>query len=911
MKNKCKKIIRITVFYLLLGLVLQGAKVNNMLALQPQEDKSFQDVKVKIGGKDVSFEQALGLIEQQTDFKFFYIKEDLPLNEKIKIHQEEESLYQILQDFAKEYSLTFNKINNQIVVKKAKNVRPETYKVQGTVRDASTNEPLVFTNILIEGTQRGTTTDAEGRFSFVLEQGQYTLHCSFVGYRTESLSIIILKDIQLNIALVSMDVLMQDVTVYAHRIEETDQLEVSALSLQSESIKHVTSIFSDVLRSVQMLPGVSTNNEFSSKFNVRGGNQDENLVLVNGTQVYDPYHVKEMSNASIGIFNVDMIKKMDLVTGGFTARYGDKMSSVLNIEYREGSREQYKGIAGISLMDVNAIVEGPLGDKGSFIIGGRKSYLEYIMKMMDAGPYLHISFYDIQGVFAYSPNPRQKLLLKFIHSGDDFSEDPHRDYKTPIQWTSYDNTGILFTQTRQSNDSVDSHANYYSSMVDLQSINILSSSALLKTEVSYYDQREIENSWRENLFMYRAVSPQKVYFYNSTFDNVYSNNLKIRTLELNSTLDMQIASLYGIKAGVGYQHINYNLDLFSQRTIEEYTNQYRYPDTTLNRRLESISDNVNDHINTQSYKFMGYLENIIQMSNQILLNVGGRFDYFDLNKQLTLSPRINLAYQTNIGIVVRGAWGHYYQTPIYRQIEYPTASDTNTQAQRAIQYIVGIDYDLMIDQATHHFWRFKVEGYKKKYDNLITATQTSDGLIYYSRKNDASGTASGIDMQVIYSNAGFYGWISYGYLFARQTLVNDTIGSSFPRYTDQRHTLAVTGEMDLGSGWSINSRIAYGSGYPFTPSIVVYNNSKKIWEWIPSRKPNSEYLPSYSRVDLRVAKDFTIFGAPTSVFLDVSNIFNTKNVMAYRYRFDNNGNPYREEIELWPIIPTIGISVKF
>jgi outer membrane receptor for ferrienterochelin and colicin len=307
----------------------------------------------------------------------------------------------------------------------------------------------------------------------------------------------------------------------------------------------------------------------------------------------------------------------------------------------------------------------------------------------------------------------------------------------------------------------------------------------------------------------------------------------------------------------------------------------------------------------------GYLENIIQVSNQILLNVGGRFDYFDLNKQLTLSPRINLAYQSEIGIVIRGAWGHYYQTPIYRQIAYPISSDTNTQAQRAIHYIVGVDYDLMINQATQHFWRFKVEGYKKIYDNLITATQTSDGLIYYSRKNDATGAASGMDMQVIYSNAGFYGWISYGYLFARQTLVNDTIGSSFPRYTDQRHTLAVTGEMELGSGWSINSRIAYGSGYPFTPSIAVFNNSKRIWEWISSSKPNSEYLPSYSRVDLRVAKDFTVFGAPTSVFLDVSNIFNTKNVMAYRYRFDNNGNPYREEIELWPLIPTVGMAVKF
>ncbi|MGD1043945.1 MAG: TonB-dependent receptor [Bacteroidota bacterium] len=911
MKNKLFHISRTHILYFFIGLTVQFSYLNILLALPSLEDKKLEDVKIKMSGGDISLEQAFQFIEQQTDFKFFYIKEEVPLDKKIEINQQEGSLYQILQGFAKEFGLAFSRINNQIVVKKTAVVQSETYKVSGIVRDGSTYEPLVFANILIEGTQQGTTTDAEGRFSFVLTQGQYTLRCSFVGYRTELLSITVLKDVQLSIAMVSMDVLMQDVTVYAHRMEETEQPEVSALSLQSESIKHVTSIFSDVMRSVQMLPGVSTDNEFSSKFNVRGGNQDENLVLVNGTQVYDPYHVKEASNASIGIFNVDMVKKMDLVTGGFTARYGDKMSSVLNIEYREGSREQYKGIASISLMDLNAMVEGPLGDKGSFIIGGRKSYLEYVMKMMGAGPYIHPSFYDIQGVFAYSLNPRQKLLLKFIHAGDDFSEDPHRDYQTPSQWIGYDNTGLQFTNTRQSNDSVDNHANYYSSMVALQSINILSSSALLKTEISFYDQREIEDYWYESLYSYRGVNPRKTYFYNNTYENAYNNNLRIRTLELNSTLDMQITSLYGIKAGAGYQRINYNLDLFDQQTIEEFTNEYKYPDTTLNRRVENPTDYVNDQINTQSYKFMGYLENIIQISNQILLNVGGRFDYFDLNKQLTLSPRINLAYQTGIGIVVRGAWGHYYQTPIYRQIAYPSASDTNTKAQRAIHYIVGVDYDLMIDQAKQHFWRFKVEGYKKIYDNLITATQTSYSLIYYSRKNDATGAASGMDMQVIYSNTGFYGWISYGYLFSRQTLIHDTIGSSFPRYTDQRHTLAVTGEVGLGSGWSINSRMVYGSGYPYTPSIAVFNNSKRIWEWIPSNKPNSEYLPSYSRVDLRVAKDFTIFGAPTSVFLDVSNIFNATNIQAYRYRFDNNGNPYREEVKLWPIIPSLGMAVQF
>lgn len=274
----------------------------------------------------------------------------------------------------------------------------ELCTLHGAVRDRSTHEPLQSATIVVEGTQQGTTTDIKGKFILLLPRGACSVRCSYVGYKTEIISISMPKESPFIINLSAIDMLLQDVTVYAHRPDEADQAEVSVLSLQSEKIMEVTPVIPDALRSIQMLPGVSANNEFSAKFNVRGGNQDENLVLVNGTQVYDPFHVKEASNASIGIFNVDMIKKMDLITGGFTARYGDKMSSVLNIEYREGSRERIKGIASLSMTNFETVVEGPLGENGSFIFGGRKSYFEYVLKMLDVGPFIHPSFYDVQGV---------------------------------------------------------------------------------------------------------------------------------------------------------------------------------------------------------------------------------------------------------------------------------------------------------------------------------------------------------------------------------------------------------------------------------------------------------------------------------------------------------------------------------
>jgi len=300
----------------------------------------------------------------------------------------------------------------------------DKYTISGVVRDGSTKDPLACANILIQGTTTGTSTDAQGRFSLEIPPGACTLGCSLVGYKASSTEVMVEKNSRLVIELSSLDVCLQDVTVYSMQNISALQDEVSALTLQSEAIRQSTSVMADVLRSVQMLPGVSSNNELSAKFDVHGGDANENLVLINGSQVYEPYHIKEASNVSIGIFDVDMIKTMDLITGGYSARYGDRMSSVLDIEYREGSKERLQGQANVSMTDFSGLCEGPIGENGSFILGARQSYLQYIKNMLGVAQQIHPAFYDVQGVLSYQLAPQHKIILKFIHAGDKFSQDP-------------------------------------------------------------------------------------------------------------------------------------------------------------------------------------------------------------------------------------------------------------------------------------------------------------------------------------------------------------------------------------------------------------------------------------------------------------------------------------------------------
>ena len=704
-------------------------------------------------------------------------------------------------------------------------------------------------------------------------------------------------------------------TIYANRSNaETVQQEVSALSLQSETIGKITGLMPDVLRSVQMLPGVSADNELSAKFDVRGGDENENLVLIDGTQVYDPYHAKEAPNVSIGIFDVDMIKKMDLITGGFSARYGDRMSSVVDIEYREGGRDKVRGQASLSMTDVDALLEGPVGSDGSFIIGARQSYLQYVVKMLNYGPQIHPSYYDVQGVLAYKLSPQDKMLLKFIHAGDTFTYDPTTSSSSAYTNPYYSGSGYSGSLSQAWHDSTEEHAHYSSTMLAIQNSDIISSQAVLKSEVSYYDELDSEHS--DELYLYNDLfqavprtSPINA-FYNSASNYFYDDDLRIRTLELNSSYDMQATQFYGIKAGVSYQRIYYYQNLLNRQTFSYSTNDYYYPKTTDSLWNVNALDNAFGNIDAQSFKAAGYLENIIQLGEKTILNLGGRFDYFDINRELTWSPRVNIAYKMSPDLTVRGAWGYFYQSPIYQQLEYSTASDTNTQSQRAIHDLLGVDYELMSDEQTHDFLKLKLEAYHKTYSDLISSTVSSSGRVNYSRRNDAVGRASGLDAYVMYSTSGFSGWISYSLLNAEQKMVTrDSVGY-FPRNTDQKNTVAVVTDFDLGNAWSLGIRMVYGSGYPYTPSVAVYNRSTNAWEWRLGN-PNSAYLPEYKRVDLRVSEDFVLFGSASSAFLDVSNILNFTNVQAFAYQFDNQGNPKVVTRVLWPILPTLGMTVRF
>jgi outer membrane receptor for ferrienterochelin and colicin len=784
----------------------------------------------------------------------------------------------------------------------------QSFELSGTVRDASTKELLPFVTVYVKGLGIGTSTDDHGKFRLRLSPGSYDLLTSLVGYKTETRYVEMGKKNQiLDFSIVATDILLQEVTVYSSAIEQTSQTQAGALSLQGRRIVETTTVIPDVFRSVQTLPGISSDNEFSAKFSVRGGTPDENLVIVNGAQVYEPFHVKEAPNASIGIFNTDMMRKVTLVTGGYSAKYGDRMSAVMDIEYREGNREKLQGSGTLSMTNFDVLLEGPITPAGSFIFGARKSYVEYAMSLLGIDESAHPSFYDVQGVLTYSLSQKDKLQVEFIHAGDTFTLDPGTTLGGPVSYSStYKGKPSVIREFSTSYE--EENARYISNLFDVQATSFFSSTVLLRSELSYYEQREEEFSHTSRNFM-RDISSTPNYFYRSDQEYLYTNRLTIQTVESKSSLEMQVTPFYEVNLGASYQSILYNQQLADRRTIDEHMNTARYPDTTSTHRVDSAVDAADENIDAHSFKLALYSEHVVQLSDRLLLNVGGRLDYFGVNRDLNLSPRLNIAYHLIDQTTLRAAWGLFYQSPIYRQLAYSASSDTNTKAQKAVHYLLGIEHVIPFDPGAGTSLTFKIEGFYKRYSSLISSSRTSSGRITYSRTNDATGFARGLDVYVAVSLSGFYGWVSYGLLSAREDLLHDAIGD-YPRFTDQQHTVSVVGEWELGSRWSSNLRVQYGSGYAYTPSVAQFNSQKGQWEWIQGAK-NSSTLPAYRRVDVRVAREFEIAGLSASAFVDVSNLFNFTNVQSYRYRFNSNGSPYVETIKLWPILPTFGVTAKF
>ena len=777
-------------------------------------------------------------------------------------------------------------------------------KLIGHILDGQTYSGLAMANINILKTHKGTISDKNGNFSLKLREGKHILEISMIGYQTvqKSFTIASRQSPQIITIFLQPTVLfMQGVTITAPRsLHEKQSDNVSSFQFEANRIKNLPFSLNDVNRALKTLPGVSSNNEKSSEFYIRGGGFDENLVQIDGIAIYHPFHLKELPNASISILNLAMVNRLNVITGGFPAKYGDKMSSVIDISYRNGNPEKIKGTLKIGTVNSNLLIEGPFGHRISWIASFNKSYFGPSMRIIrshfpdvlegvDGIP----TYYDFQSKLNFTPNAKQHYSFLFLKSSD--------SYREPQQNRLQNFTSSLETVyskvTVQSQSQLE--GTFGNLMLALNAYNYLSPSVLSQIILSLYDETENLESFSISSILNEFYAKKNIDYLG--FGN-YSNNknlranIRIRTAEFKENMTIKASAFHEIETGFtisGYFY-RYFLSDFSMRYL--FSN---YPDTVQTDTLFYDSNyDLRNRLQAKSVKASIYLQDNWQINPNIFMNYGLRGDYFRINQQATLSPRVSISYNLGKNGLIKFASGYYYQSPNYYEIKYDYSTSENTKSQLALHYILGYQKSF-----TRHF-QFVIDAFYKDYKNLIPY-RIQDGYKISKRTNSAVGFAKGIDTQIKYKLGVLSGWFSYGFLIAREKTVNAHF--FYPRYSDQRHTVSFVFNCKLDKNWQVSGKYFYGSGFPYTPMIF----DRTSLHFIPGTI-HSRYLPSYERLDIRIFKHIKLPSFSFDFYFEVINLTNHNNIFCYQhYNFNKDGTISKQGKRLLPITPNVGLSFIF
>ncbi len=837
----------------------------------------------------------------------------------------------------------------------------QSSSISGIVRDES-NQPMAGVAVQIRSLKKGAYSKSDGSYLIdKLPAGSYSVEASMIGYQTYSQKVNLKDDeqLQLNIKMTQMRVKLGEVQVTAsRRKQEQSDTRTSVITVDPQEAKFKAGAGEDVLRTLQTMPGVVAPNDFSSQLVVRGSGPDQNLILMDNIELFNPYRLYGF----VSMFNPETVSGITLLTGGFGARYSDRLSAVLDVTNRDGNRD--KGWIGaklnMSITNANLVLEGALPFmNGSWLVSSRRTYYDLI-----AGPIARSSgavdgdvafpnFQDFQAKLSFIPATNHKISLNYIRSRD--------------------NTEFRSGASRNQADSISIVDNTYDDVVGTQWLWSPTKNYVMTTGISYYSNTgttSFGGSGGSQFIIGSSDVVSKTDFAKLQ-DSLRAAGLDIPTLfsvsgntgfafkktSIRNEHSWRIDSMHTVDAGLLHDWIHTaviaNFD-FDPRLKALQQSNPRIP------ALPESFENGVDYIRSSAY-----VQDNIRVSPQLNIQAGLRFDFFALLSKAYVAPRISASYALTKNATLRAAWGQYYQSPGYEKLfdaqvflDFSADNVSRLKAEKATHYVIG--YDQMLSDE----WQFKTEAYYKDFQDLILPKRAKGtvwqvekipGLadsVYRTRAgwttpvgvvgdslttipvNSARGASYGIEfmLQKVASvgENTIYGWVSYALAIANR--YQD--GLTIPFNYDRRHNFNIVGGAKLSDWLEVNLTFSYGTGFPWTkakgikPRIVIVKDtvsgvsSPRIdtdWRGVVFdvdrgglENINQGRLPDYYRADIRFTTPAHWFGWKWSWYLDVINVTNHSNIIAEQQRVDRSNLQLTVKYQsMLPILPTLGFSVQW
>lgn len=821
----------------------------------------------------------------------------------------------------------------------------QTATVVGNVLDQK-NNPIDLANVAVLNEKGGTTTDKNGYFKLEIPGGkEVTIAISYIGFANHQVNLKLKEGEthRLEIKLIPITT-----TLPGFEVKDEKLRTESMLRIDPKNVNLAPSIAGGISSVLKTLPGVSSNNELSSQYSVRGGNYDENLVVVNDIEIYRPFLVSNSQQEGLNFVNPMLVSSIQFSSGGFGAEYGDKMSSVLDVKYKKPS--ELEGAFSISFLGADASIGGTAAkNKFTYLIGGRYQSNAYILNSVQVKGEYKPQFYDVQSVFTYDFNKKWDLSLIGYYSLNKFKvvpTDRETDFGTFQE--------VIRFKVYFDGQEVDKYQMYQGGLtlgfhpkpeLDLKFIT----SAFTTDETATYDIEgqywigQIENNPGSNKYG-EAIATQGVGSFLQHARNYFTAN--VATVEHKGSF---VTDKRFLKWGLRYQYQMMDDVLNEWEMIDSAGYSLPYPNNT-----PGTSDPYNPDLvmyysaygknKVNSSQYSAYISNrwnfLSNNEDAYTLQAGIRATYWDFNNQFLFSPRLSASYKPykKPNLVFRFATGIYNQLPFYREMRNMDGTlNYDVKAQQSFQVILGSDFRF---QSWNRPFIFTTELYYKYLDNVIPYAVDNVQIRYYADQV-ARGYAAGIDFK-LYGEfvKGIDSWFSLSLLSVKEDIYGDyyfnyydengdKIGSGeienpeaavnekiepgyIPRPTDQRVNFSIFFQDYIpGAPYlKMQLRLLFGSGLPFGPP-----NSERYTQ--------TERMPPYRRVDIGFSYQFvsesSSFGPknPLQHFkamwlsLEVFNLLQVYNTVSYTWVTDINGEQYAVPNYLTPRLLNLKLTVEF
>jgi hypothetical protein len=786
--------------------------------------------------------------------------------------------------------------------------------IKGFVIDATSGEALPYANILLKGTSRGTTNNTSGYFVLVDAPARTcTLLVSYIGYLSQD---VIVENARgqtepLRIRMKPSTIELEGVTVTAEQYQVWKKAEeVSQITFSARQVASLPSLGEvDIFRSLQLLPGISAASDASSGLYVRGGTPDQNLVILDGMTVYHVDHFFGFFSA----FNADAVKDIQVYKGGFPARYGGRLSSVVELTGKTGDASRTRLGIGVNLLSANAVAEGPLFGKASWLVSVRRSYSDIIESSLYNKFYDFITggsgssrtnfagpgggspagggffqqeesrpsfyFYDLNGRLSFSLSSEDIVALS-LYSGKD-----NLDQSQQIQGVTLRSDTTQTAGTRENQDITD-WGNLGASVKWSRQWGDRFYSNVLLARSSYFSEHS----------------------QNQSFGNLSSTS--------DSSRGLQGMGAFGMNEDNRVTDLSFRVDNELHASSDQRIEFGTWITQTKTRYVASLNDTTNLlNENTKAFQAAFYLQDSWKLIETLNLNLGLRETYFDQTRSFYFEPRASVAYQLTDRIKLNAAWGEYYQfvhqitneSVLDRSRDLWLVASKSIRPSSASHDILGLSYET-------DDYLFDVEAYLKNMKGLVELSQRYEnradynGMFFFG-----TGTARGIEFLAQKKRGAFNGWISYTLGKVEYTFPNLNDGKSFPADHDRRHEVKAVATYAIAA-WNFSADWVFSTGNPYTSPqsqyfLTLLDGTEQ--SYIHVGEKNAYRLPAYQRLDVSVSRRFFEERSyDWEIGISIFNVTNHKNVWYRKYDLQVTPIVVTDVVNLG-ITPTVYVKVRF